>query len=259
MSIITEDLPDIDFSTNPAFYYDVLLGLIRVNDTVDDLRIYVRSVEIDGLSNTLGQAGTFYIRDGSGLPGLGILLLDAADLKRMEEDGFLYSVILHEMGHALGIGTLWSEHGLLQNRSSYNPGADTHFTGARAIQAFDNAGGQNYRGAKVPVENELYKGPDGHWREQVLDHELMTGLTERGRPESLSAITIQSLADLGYQVDISRADAYSLPDPTQVSAKTAEGHGLSFENCILSGPIYVVDEQGRVLRIIKNEENPAQE
>ena len=259
MSIITADLPDIDFSTNPVYYYDVWLGLIHVDDAVDDLRIYVRSVYIDGLSNTLGQAGPLHIRHSSNLPSLGILLLDAADLKRMEEDGFLYSVILHEMGHVLGIGTLWSEHGLLQNPSSSNPGADTHFTGARAIQAFDNADGWDYTGAKVPVENERDKGQDGHWRERVLDHELMTGWTERGMPEALSAITIQSLADLGYRVDISRADAYSLPDPTQVSAKTAEGHGLSFENCIRSGPIYVVDEQGRVLRIIENEEHPAKE
>ena len=259
MSIITADLPDIDFSTNPVYYYDVWFGLIHVDDAVDDLRIYVRSVYIDGLSNTLGQAGPLHIRHSSNLPSLGILLLDAADLKRMEEDGFLYSVILHEMGHVLGIGTLWSKHDWLQNPSSSNPGADTHFTGPRTIQAFDNAGGQNYRGAKVPVENERDKGQDGHWRERVLDHELMTGWTEGGMPEALSAITIQSLADLGYRVDISRADAYSLPDPTQVSAKTAEGHGLSFENCIRSGPIYVVDEQGRVLRIIENEEHPAKE
>ena len=260
MSIITEDLPDIDFSTNPVNQYSEWLSLlIRVNDTVDDLRIYVRSGEIDGLNNTLGQAGPLHIRRNSSLPSLGAILLDAADLKRLEEDGFLYSVILHEMGHVLGIGSLWSERGLLQNPSSNNPGADTHFTGARAIQAFDNAGGQNYTGAKVPIENERDKAPDTHWRERVLDHELMTGWIEGDTAEPLSAITIQSLADLGYRVDISRADAYSLPDPTQVSAKTAEGHGLSFENCIRSGPIYVVDEQGRVLRIIENEEHPAKE
>ena len=258
MSIITEDLPDIDFSTNPVNQYSEWLSIsIRVNDTIDDLRIYVLSGEIDGLNNTLGQAGPLHIRRNSSLPSLGAILLDAADLKLLEEDGYLYSVILHEMGHVLGIGSLWSEHGLLQNPSSNNPGADTHFTGARAIQAFDNAGGWNYTGAKVPIENERDKAPDTHWRERVLDHELMTGWIEGDTPEALSAITIQSLADLGYRVDISRADAYSLPDPTQVSAKTAEGHGLSFENCIRSGPIYVVDEQGRVLRIIENEENTA--
>ena len=260
MSIITEDLPDIDFSTNPVNQYSEWLSIsIRVNDTIDDLRIYVLSGEIDGLNNTLGQAGPLHIRRNSSLPSLGAILLDAADLKLLEEDGYLYSVILHEMGHVLGIGSLWSEHGLLQNPSSTNPGADTHFTGARAIQAFDNAGGWNYTGAKVPIENERDKAPDTHWRERVLDHELMTGWIEGDTPEALSAITIQSLADLGYRVDISRADAYSLPDPTQVSAKTAEGHGLSFENCIRSGPIYVVDEQGRVLRIIENEEHPAKE
>jgi hypothetical protein len=33
---------------------------------------------------------------------------DTADLDRMEADGCLQDVILHEMGHVLGFGTLWS-------------------------------------------------------------------------------------------------------------------------------------------------------
>ena len=35
---------------------------------------------------------------------------DTADLARMEADGSLTDVILHEMGHVLGFGTLWSRH-----------------------------------------------------------------------------------------------------------------------------------------------------
>ena len=68
-------------------------------------------------------------------------------------------------------------------------------------------------------------------------------------PLPLSAITIQSLADLGYEVDVRRADEYRLPAP--VSAKPVAEHALYWGDCIADGPIYVVDENGRVIGIIE--------
>ena len=38
---------------------------------------------------------------------------DTADLASLESDGRLLGVILHEMGHVLGIGTIWETFGLL--------------------------------------------------------------------------------------------------------------------------------------------------
>lgn len=65
MSIITEDLRDTDFSNNPYNEWDADLGTrIRVNDTVDDLRIFVRTISIDGSGDILGRAGSFWIRWG---------------------------------------------------------------------------------------------------------------------------------------------------------------------------------------------------
>ena len=43
---------------------------------------------------------------------------DSADLASMEASGSLYGVILHEMGHVLGIGTSWAYRGLLTGASS---------------------------------------------------------------------------------------------------------------------------------------------
>ena len=121
----------------------------------------------------------------------------------------------------------WTDHNLLQNPSlgAYNnrivPAPDTHFSGANAIAAFNAAGGTSYTGAKVPVENTLggSGSRDKHWRESVLDDELMTPrIGSAAHP--LSAITIQSLADIGYRVDAAQADAYIVPG-SQAATRTA--------------------------------------
>ena len=109
------------------------------------------------------------------------------------------------MGHVLGVWTLWdSPFALVQNPSlPSSPRVDTYFTGTFAIAAFDAAGGTSYTGGnKVPVENLLGVGSgDVHWRESVLMNELMTPVLNGSEPNPLSAITTQSLADLGYTVD----------------------------------------------------------
>ncbi len=71
---------------------------------------------------------------------------DTADLADMEADGSLYSVILHEMGHVLGIGTIWEDAGLLVGAGTNNP----RFTGAQAVAAYNAIFGTNATG--VPVE-----------------------------------------------------------------------------------------------------------
>ena len=95
-----------------------------------------------------------------------------------------------------------------------SPLPDTHFTGANAIAAFDAAGGTSYAGAKVPVENDDdFGGVDRHWRISVFGYgELMVGTFRlRGARLPMSAITVQSMADLGYSVNAGAADGYGLP------------------------------------------------
>ncbi len=244
MSIITGDIPDSDFSDNPVDEWDdELKKQIRVNDFVDDSRIFAGIGDIDGAKGTLGRGGTRIARrnrqSGALVTKIGTIAIDAADLEWMS-DTFLLEVILHEMGHVLGFGTFWETLNLVRGVS------DKYFTGPLAIRAFDNAGGRNYDGPKVPVESG-----SGHWRGSVFGDELMTASIRPDLDESLplSAITIQSLADLGYEVDVSRADEYSLPDP--VSAKLAGVQAIGWGDCIVEGPVYVVDENGRVIGIIE--------
>ena len=81
----------------------------------------------------------------------------------------------------------------------------------------------------------------------MFGNELMTP-THNYDANPLSAITIQSLADLGYRVDVNQADRYSLPAP--IGGKIVGGRGHDWGDCSLKGPIYVSDENGRIIYII---------
>jgi hypothetical protein len=154
--------------------------------------------------------------------------LDEADLDAMETSGILKDVIVHEMGHVLGFGTLWnaSSNDFLVGGGS----ADPYFRGAGAIAAFDAAGGALRTDPKVPVENIGGLGTrDGHWRESVHNSELMTGWIEAtGSSNPLSAITIASFADMGYTVNMGAADPYVLFDPLGTAPSRRPGAGLVF-------------------------------
>ena len=160
---------------------------------------------------------------------MGNIILDTELAARGGE--YFAQVILHEIGHALGFGPLWHDSGFLQDSG----GTDPHFNGPLAIMAFDAAGGTNYTsGAKVPVTSR-----GSHWR--------FTGdIMGPWAGSALSAITVQSFADLGYVVDVSQADPFRLPG----SAKAVAEQGLDLHDDIIQGPIGVVDEDGYVVRVI---------
>ncbi len=184
-------------------------GVTNITETIDDLVIYVKTAAIDGAGNTQAQGGPCYTRGGSGHAYVGIMILDQDDLASMETDGILLPVVMHEMGHVLGIGTNWSA-ALLPNPAPLNPdpAGDPVFVGVNAQWAFQNLG-TGYGGAIVPVENCCSEGTrNAHWRETVLKRELMTGFTTGGGGlNPLSPLTVASLLDLGYVVDVSQSDA----------------------------------------------------
>ena len=222
-------------------------------ETIDDLMIVASVVEIDGPGSVLGRAGPCRLRFGSYLPYFGRMVFDIADLEEMERNGTLRPVILHEMAHVLGIGTLWQHLDLLVNPSlEAGREVDTHLPLPLAVAAFDQAGGVSYAGGgKVPVANNGTRpgSDDGHWRKSVLGTELMTpSINANAQSSPLSAISIQALADLGYTVDLSLADAYRLPTAAVVAESLEQSIDLG--NDIIRGPIVVTDRNGRVVRII---------
>lgn len=254
MDIITSDIPSQSFAFQPVEANACTQGQPRIDDEVDDIRIYVRIDSIDGPSGTLAQAGPCILRGLKAHPVIGVMTFDEADLEALSAVGAMVPVILHEMGHVLGLGTIWSELGLLENPSiPSNPGVDTYFPGERAIDAFDEAGGTTVYtlGEKVPVENLAGPGSsDAHWRESVLGPELMTPSYNGGRANPLSGITIASMADLGYRVDMSRAEPFTRSYRTP-GRETAERPSIDLGDDVRTGPVLVVDGKGRVLRVMR--------
>lgn len=193
---------------------------------VDDLLIDASGQSIDGVGGVLGQSGPDAFRSGSDFPIHAVMEFDTADMADMQANGTLLGVIEHEIGHALGIGTIWRDLGLLQGAGTSNP----MFMGPRATAEYNRIFGTSAAG--VPVENGGGSGTrDSHWRESILQNELMTGYVDSNM--SLSRITVASLADLGYQVNMNAADAYQRP--ASVSSASAAATTTSSSSPSLRG------------------------
>ena len=248
MSVIAEDLPDYEFTEAWSAQCGGHSYTIPAGERIDDLRIYMTTFDVDDYPNAVGLGGPSLLRETTYLPVLGCMGFDV-------ERANLIVTGLHEVGHVLGFGTVWDELGFIRDLSRNDSNADTHFNGPLAIAAFNDAGGSSYMGKKVPVQ----KMDGAHWRYSVLKGDVMGP----GGGGALSAITVQSLADLGYGVDVTQADAYSVSTAAASLARDrgfAIGDGRLSERlaiptraepkpwCGLDGdrePIYIVDQQGR--------------
>lgn len=246
-TIITADLPDSDGAIDRN---DCGTGSPSADMVYDDLLIFAGLETIDGPGAVLGQAGPCFIRTTSALPLIGVMRFDVADVNAMAANGSLGSVILHEMGHVIGVGTLWNYKGLLQNVSSATSVLDTYYTGANGRAGFDAIGGATYTGGqKAPVENTGGQGTaNSHWRETVLVNELMTGYINGGA-NPLSQLTVRSLIDLGYTVNVGAADAFNLTLSVRQGADDPARPAVRMHDDLYKGPLHTMDRSGRVTRI----------
>ena len=134
---------------------------------------------------------------------------------------YMDELLAHEVGHVLGVGTLWVGNGVYSTNTF-------HYTGANGLAAYQAEFNQAL--AFVPVENAGNAGtPNAHWdqlmrsspqegnpsdpwsldpRVGVVDQygrdrglELMTGAIDPDYGEPfLSRFTVESMRDLGYTV-----------------------------------------------------------
>ena len=150
---------------------------------VDDLLITAQLMNIDGAGGILGQAGPDAVRAGSYLPYKGTMQFDAADAGVYQAAGLFDDIVLHEMLHTVGLGTIWSAKGLISGGGFNGPIANAIYPGSALIPLeLDGGGGTAY----------------SHWNEETFGNELMTGYIDGNN--DLSYMTIASLGDLGYSV-----------------------------------------------------------
>ncbi|MGA2384279.1 MAG: hypothetical protein ABSG61_12690 [Gemmatimonadales bacterium] len=256
-------------------------GEPAVNQTITDLLIFASFDSIDGPGKTLAESSPCFARlsgsSGAGLTVMGIMKFDTADVRTLITNGQLNAVVLHEMGHVLGFGTLWSLSAPFPTVSclqlpSNPPGTlrDTYFScqggSANAAAQFDSVGGTSYTGSGQaygsplhipPVENcanSPYTYPtcgqgtvNGHWRTTVFGNELMVGFLPSS--PALSKVTVASLQDLGYTVNYA-ADSYT---HTFTAPPAAGGARVFLGDDIHHGPLYAVDPSGRITLVRKRQ------
>ena len=221
-------------------------GGLADGTSIDDVIMLINISEIDGPGAVLGQAGTCSIRaesgDGKKLPILGVLTLDVEDLLANGDEEAITELIQHEMGHILGLSsTMWNEFELLAGEDTEDP----RFLGAQAIAEYQAAGGA---GESVPVEGGGGAGTaNSHWDEEVFSNELMTGYLNSGG-NFLSAMSIASFADLGYEVDVGAAEQplVALRQPGITAVDRLEGYDV-----VGVGPITVITRDGRTTSVIE--------
>jgi hypothetical protein len=222
-----------------------------VTEVIQGLLIWATVEPIDGPGSILGSAGPCYMRNSDSLSYMGRMRFDVADLDNMVNNGTLEAVILHEMLHVIGIGTLWRlPFKNLQAGSA--PTTTPFFTGPLARAACINQhGGLSVCGGGVPIEDCVGITGCGagtinsHWKELTFRTELMTGyISAPGISNPFSRMTIQALADLGYVVNINAEDSYTVPPPSLMSTNPA----FTIEMPEPHGPLAETDLFGRVTR-----------
>ncbi len=155
--------------------------------TVDDILITAELGAIDGLNGVLGQAGPTAVRTAGSLPATAVMKFDIVDVNAMGPEVFA-DVVLHEMAHSLGFGSIWDRLGLVTNGL---------YTGANALAEFLDMGGT---GSGIPVEQDGGAGTAGsHWDEETFHNELLTGYINAGE-NYFTAMSAASFADLGYTI-----------------------------------------------------------
>jgi len=210
------------------------------SEIIDDLLIYVNVGTIDGVGNVLANAGPCGT-DSQGRIRVGTMNFDIADFQNLLETNRAGVVVLHEMGHVLGFGTLWESKDLIDEHGWF-------------FKSYTYKGEQgNIGNEEVGLTGEAIIEDTGgqgtamsHWKETVYTIELMTGFVSPSGPAPLSLLTVRSLVDLGYTVDTTKADPFQVTTSLR-GAETEESSDqeakLSYGEDILKLPMTTLSEQ----------------
>ncbi|MBC8768249.1 hypothetical protein H4O18_09610 [Arenibacter sp. BSSL-BM3] len=127
----------------------------------------------------------------------------------MEKYDLFEEVFVHVMGHVLGVGTLWNLAPFFDRTLRGGSDSNPYFLGKQANVFWNREGGT----LELQIEGDYGPGTAlGHWDEEILNNELMTGFINLGE-NPLSRITAGSMKDLGYGA-ASVGESYNLPKGT---------------------------------------------
>jgi len=184
------------------------------------LHVSTKPLETNVLASTL-VTKFMYIGEhtfGNTFPMVGSIVLNTTYLYGKMKEEQLYAVLLHEVGHVLGIGTVWNLPKSPLTLYQENQKDKYYYTGASALREYKSYFPTSTL-VGIPIEDNGGDGTEGsHPEEEMnrmidgtlhpgLEDELMTGWMNS--LVSLSRITLGFLEDIGYVVDYSKADPFN--------------------------------------------------
>lgn len=203
-----------------------------IRDQLTSNVITARVGVLDGPGNGLAAAGPEAVVSMGADTGLPIsknngghavavrsmIIIDFEDIDFMIATGILVETVTHEIGHALGFGTLFDGADLIGARGGFGP--TEYIYGEYALQAYRRESGNPVAGY-VPLEQRGGPGTAlGHWLDAppffnqvftaAFKKELMTGFAGDFDPSTgtivfadtfISDSTWGAMADMGFAVD----------------------------------------------------------
>lgn len=159
---------------------DLITGDVAAYNGIDDVKIQMHMTGIDGSGSVWGNAGWISLRpDGSVAEG-GVRI-DEADINTAMNQNMADELMLHEMLHAIGLGTTWTKQGLVESNK---------FIGENALSVYQAEYDADATG--IPLDST-----GGHWSESALGSEQ--GTTYISGNEAISDLTLAALEDMGYE------------------------------------------------------------
>jgi len=164
--------------------------------TLSGLTMTIAGVPVDGAGGFAGFASPMgsVVQNGFTLATFSTMQFDSADLSVLENSGALFDVVVREMAHAIGFGTMWSANNLHINGSGL-------YTGAKALAAYRAEFDPD--ASFIPVELQGGFGVANIlWDEDWAGgpEELLTKLIDT--PTFISLTTLASLEDIGYLLSV---------------------------------------------------------
>ncbi len=212
------------FDQAEAFWDKHIIGYSRllprfVRRQLGDINIVATTPFIDGAGGILGSAAPTRTVDFAGgavdkygtrrsisISQAGIMNFDIADLPGLQTSGDLVDVVMHEMAHALGFGSLWEQNDLIW--ADEEDVTQYRYDGY-AMEKYREESG-NIDASLIPIEQDGGGGTAlGHWDD---DDPFFNQTDTTGRAELMlgallpaqqfvSGTTFGSFADLWFVVD----------------------------------------------------------